>query len=99
MMVSDPCGDKLDPVLYMVIERFKESNPDSVGERFRQKGRMMPDGLKYVASWLEPSGDRCFQLMEADSLDLFDAWTCNWSDLTEFEIVPVQTSADFWASR
>jgi hypothetical protein len=86
-------------MLYMVIERFKGGNPDSVGKRFREMGRLMPDSLKYVSSWIEPSGERCFQLMEADSLEQFDSWTCNWSDLVEFEILPVQPSADFWSSR
>ena len=83
----------------MVIERFKDGSPDRVGVRFREKGRMMPDELKYISSWIEPSGERCFQLMESDSLELFEGWTCNWDDLVEFEILPVQTSADYWAAR
>ena len=60
---------------------------------------MLPDGLHYVASWLEPDGSRCFQLMETDRRELFDAWIANWNDLMDCEVLPVLTSADFWAKR
>lgn len=80
-------------MLYMVIERFKEGGV-SVYERFREKGRMMPDGLRYVDSWVEPSFERCYQLMETDDAALFPEWTKNWDDLMEFEIVPVITSLE-----
>jgi hypothetical protein len=86
-------------MLYMVIERFRNGDPTPVGERFKAKGRMMPEGLNYVASWLEPEGSRCFQVMETDRRELFDAWIANWNDLAEFEVIPVLTSADFWAKR
>jgi len=81
----------------MVIEQIKDV--DAVGERFRSAGRMMPEGVEYVASWLEPSGSRCFQLMNAPDADAFRGWTQHWDDLMEFEIVPVLTSADFWKER
>jgi len=84
-------------MLYMVIETFKDGNPRRIGERFQRDGRMMPEGLIYHASWLEPSGTRCFQLMESPDRNLFDAWTSRWDDLMDFEIIPVLTSADFWA--
>ena len=84
-------------MLYMVIEKFKHPDPRLVGERFQTKGRMQPEGLVYHASWLEPSGTRCFQLMETADPELFGQWTSHWDDLMEFEIVPVLTSAEFWA--
>ncbi len=63
--------------------------------RYKEKGRMMPDGLKYLASWwVEPSFDRCFQLMECDDPSLFQQWIVHWEDLAEFEIVQVVTSAE-----
>jgi len=86
-------------MLYMVIERFKDGNPKRIGERFHRDGRMMPDGLIYHASWLEPGGTRCFQVMETERRELFDIWMSRWNDLMEFEIVPVLTSADFWAAQ
>ena len=86
-------------MLFMVIERFKDGNPRRIGERFREHGRMMPDDVRYVASWIETSGDRCFQLMEAPSIEALVPWTSRWDDLMDFEIVPVLPSADFWASR
>lgn len=55
---------------------------------------MLPDGLKYLNSWVEENFDRCFQLMETDDASLFDVWIANWIDLVEFEVVPVMTSAD-----
>ena len=85
-------------MLFMVIEHFK-GGADAVGERFREKGRMMPSDVVYVSSWLEESGDRCWQLMEAPSLEAFEGWTRNWDDLMDFEIVPVLTSAEFWERR
>ena len=84
-------------MLYMVIEKFKHSDPHTVGERFQRQGRMQPDGLIYHASWLEPSATRCFQLMETSRPELFHEWTRHWDDLMDFEIIPVLTSADFWA--
>lgn len=72
---------------YMVIEHFAPGSKDKVYERFREKGRMLPDGLVYIDSWLEKEGERCFQLMETDDPSLFDQWTENWSDLVRFEIL------------
>ncbi len=84
-------------MLFMVIEHFKPGSLAQVGERFRTNGRMLPPGVQYVASWMEPSGARCFQLMEAESLELLQTWTSHWDDLVDFEITPVLTSAEFWA--
>jgi hypothetical protein len=72
---------------YMVIERFEPGAKEKVYERFREKGRMLPDGLIYIDSWLEKEGNRCFQLMETNNQLLFDRWTENWSDLVRFEII------------
>ena len=72
---------------YMVIERFAPGAKEKVYERFRKKGRMLPDGLTYVDSWLEKDGDRCFQLMETDDRSLFDRWIDNWKDLVRIEII------------
>ena len=81
-------------MLYMVIEHFKDRKSGAVYERFREKGRMMPDGLNYVDSWVEPNFGRCFQLMECEDPSLFALWTANWQDLMDFEIVSVITSKE-----
>ena len=81
-------------MLYMVIERYRDRNAAAVYDRAREKGRMLPDGLVYIDSWVEPNFDRCFQLMRCDDPGLFDVWTQRWSDLVEFEIVPVVTSKE-----
>jgi hypothetical protein len=80
-------------MLYMVIERF---NGDSVAvyERARDRGRMLPDGLKYVSSWVTADFARCFQLMETDDASLFDEWIMHWNDLVDFEVLPVRTSEE-----
>jgi hypothetical protein len=81
-------------VLYMVIERYL-SGPEPVYERVATHGRMLPDGLAYVDSWVaDGSLDRCFQLMETDDPALFGVWTSRWRDLVEFEVVPVVRSAE-----
>ena len=79
-------------MLYMVIERFKDA--PGIYKRFREKGRMMPDGLKYISSWIDRDFKTCWQLMETEDENLFEQWTDAWSDLMEFEIVPVRTSAE-----
>jgi hypothetical protein len=81
-------------MLFMVIERFRDQNAKAVYERFRERGRMAPEGLVYVGSWIEANFDRCFQLMECDDINLLQAWVLEWSDLAKFEIVPVSPSAD-----
>ena len=79
-------------MLYMIIESFKGGDPVPVYRRFRDRGRMAPDGLTYVSSWVTPDLGRCYQVMECDDRRLLDQWTASWSDLIQFEIVPVLTS-------
>ena len=71
----------------MVVERFKDA--PAIYARLREKGRMMPDGLKFVESFVAADLSRCFQLMETDDVSLFQRWVAAWSDLAAFEIVPV----------
>jgi hypothetical protein len=73
----------------MVIEYFRNQNAKAVYARFKEKGRMTPDGLNFVASWVSADLDRCFQVMECDDVTLLQRWAAAWSDLVEFEIVPV----------
>jgi hypothetical protein len=81
--------------IYMVIERFKDA--PAVYRRFREHGRLAPDGLHYLSSWVEDSLERCFQVMETDDRRLLEEWMSRWSDLVEFEVYPVITSLE--ASR
>ena len=73
----------------MVIETFKPGAKDAVYERFHHSGRMLPDGLHYIDSWLEADGDRCFQLMATDDPGLLEEWISRWSDLVGFEVVKI----------
>jgi hypothetical protein len=79
-------------MLYMVVERFKDA--PAIYRRFREKGRMTPDGLEYISSWIDADLTVCYQLMRTEDVSLFALWTDNWKDLMEFEIVPVRTSAE-----
>ena len=81
-------------MLFMVIERFKNRDAKPIYQRFQEKGRMLPDGLKYLGSWVEDNFDRCFQLMECDDPHLFEQWLVHWNDLADFEIVHVVSSAE-----
>ena len=76
----------------MVIEHFRD--PAAVYRRFRERGRMAPDGLTYVSSWVTPDLARCYQVMETADRRLLDQWMENWSDLIEFEVHPVMTSKE-----
>ena len=81
-------------MLFMVIERFKAGKAPEIYRRFRERGRMAPDDVAYVASWVDLEFERCFQVMEAESEARLREWTRHWDDLTDFEIVPVRTSAE-----
>jgi Protein of unknown function (DUF3303) len=81
-------------MLFIVIERFKHGDAKAVYCRFREQGRMLPDGLKYIESWTEANFDRCFQLMECEDPELFPEWVSRWQDLVEFEIVAVISSKE-----
>jgi hypothetical protein len=80
-------------MLYLVVEHFK-GDPAAVYRRFRDHGRMAPDGLHYVNSWVTDDLQRCFQIMECDDPSLLRQWMDQWSDLVAFEVLPVLTSAD-----
>jgi len=79
-------------MMFMVIEHFHRGKVQDVYRRFRDRGRMAPDGVRYVGSWVDLEFRRCFQVMEADDEAMLKAWTNNWDDLVDFEIVPVRTS-------
>ena len=81
-------------MLYMVVENFRGGDAVPVYRRFRDTGRMAPEGLRYVSSWVTTDFRRCFQVMECDELSLLEQWLANWSDLVEFDVIPVMTSAD-----
>jgi len=80
--------------LYMVIKHFRNGDAVSVYRRFRDRGRLAPEGLSYVSSWVNDNLSRCFQLMETEDRTLLDEWMESWSDLVEFEIHPVISSAE-----
>jgi hypothetical protein len=84
-------------MLFMVIEHFKDGDANRVRERFVRKGRMLPDGVIYHASWVDAANARCFQVMEASDLDALKVWTSGWADLVDFEIIPVLSSQEYWA--
>lgn len=85
----------------MVIERFHRGDWRAVGERFRARGRQIPEGsgVSYVASWMAADGASCYQLMEAPERAALDPWIAAWADLGDFEVVEVRTSAEFWSAR
>lgn len=81
-------------MLYLVIETFRNGDPLPVYRRFRERGRLAPDGLRYVSSWVTEDLLRCYQIMECDDQSLLAQWMAAWEDLTEFTVIPVITSAD-----
>ncbi len=81
-------------MLFMVIERFRDGDAAAVFRRFRERGRMLPAGLRYLDSWVSSDLTQCFQLMESDDASLFGEWIGRWQDLVEFEVITVVTSAE-----
>ena len=85
-------------MLFMVIEHFKNGDPRPVYARFHERGRLAPPGLTYVNSWVTSDRSTCYQVMESPTRELLDAWIAAWSDLVDFEVFPVITSAEAAAS-
>ena len=81
-------------MLFMVIETFRNHDGKAIYRRLRDRGRQMPDGLSFVSSWVQADMGRCFQLMECDDITLLQRWVVQWSDLMDFEIVPVVAGKD-----
>ena len=81
-------------MLYLIVEQFRGGDAVPVYRRFRDQGRLAPQGLRYVASWVTSDFRRCFQVMECDDRALLDQWMERWRDLAEFEVIPVMTSAE-----
>lgn len=81
-------------MLFLVIEHFKNRDPVPVYRRFRDHGRLAPEGVRYVSSWVDENLEKCFQVMDADSRELLDEWIKNWEDLVEFEVCSVITSTE-----
>ncbi len=82
-------------MLFMIIERFRDNDMVPVYKRVRDEGRMLPEGLRYIDSWVEANFNRCFQLMECDELRLLQEWALKWRGSgVEFEIVPVVPSSE-----
>ncbi len=79
--------------LYMIVESYRKGDPVPVYRRFRERGRLAPEGLRYVDSWVSTDLKRCFQLMECEDRQLLEQWIANWQDLVQFEVIPVITSA------
>ena len=79
-------------MLYLIIERFKGGDPVPVYRRFRDRGRMAPEGLRYLSSWVTTDFHSCYQVMECDEATLLERWIAQWNDLVDFEVIPVVTS-------
>jgi uncharacterized protein DUF3303 len=84
----------MDTTLYMVVEHFRNGDAVPVYERFRARGRMAPEGVTYISSWVDVTLTRCYQVMQTNDRALLDAWMANWTDLVEFEVHEVMTSAE-----
>jgi hypothetical protein len=80
--------------LYMVVEHFRNGDAAPVYRRFKERGRLAPDGLKYISSWVNEGLSTCFQVMESPDRSLLEEWMHNWADLVEFEVHPVMTSQE-----
>ena len=81
-------------MLYMIIENFRDGDARPVYRRYRDRGRLAPDGLRYVSSWVTSDLRRCYQVMECDDVGLVEEWMRQWQDIVDFECIPVMTSAE-----
>lgn len=81
-------------MLFMIVEHFKNADPVPVYRRFLERGRLAPEDVLYVGSWVTPDLSRCFQIMDAPNRARLDEWIANWSDVADFDVTPVMTSAE-----
>lgn len=81
-------------MLYMVVETYRDGDARPVYRRFRDRGRLAPDGVRYIASWVTTDLRQCYQVMECEDPALLDAWMAAWRDIVDFDVVPVMTSSD-----
>lgn len=81
-------------MLLMIVEHFRGGDPRPVYERFRERGRLAPEGLEYCGSWVTTDLTRCYQVMECPQRELLDEWMVQWDDLVDFEVVEVVSSSD-----
>ena len=81
-------------MLFMIVEHFRGGDPRPVYERFRERGRLAPEGLEYRGSWVTTDLARCYQVMECRQRELLDEWMVQWDDLVDFEVVEVVSSSD-----
>jgi hypothetical protein len=81
-------------MLYMVIERFYPSRVGDIYQRYDEKGRMLPEGVEYINSWIQEDLSTCYQVMKADNTELLRQWADIWGDLAQFEFIPVLTSVE-----
>ena len=79
---------------FMIVEQFRNADPLPIYRRFRDHGRLAPEGLRYIASWVDETLQRCFQIMETDDRRLLDQWMENWSDIADFQVFPVMSSKE-----
>jgi hypothetical protein len=84
-------------MLFMVVEHFRGGDPRPVRDRFERSGRMMPAEVLYHASWIDPEGADCYQIMEAPDRSSLDQWIANWADIIDFRVVAVLAPSDYWA--
>ena len=79
---------------FMIVERFRNGDPVPVYRRFRDEGRLAPEGLRYVASWVTEDLTQCYQIMECDHPELLETWLSRWEDIVDFDVIPVISSAE-----
>jgi len=81
-------------MLFMVIETFRNQNAEAIYARFREQGRMTPEGVTFLNSWVSADLGRCFQIMECDDIAKMQSWVARWTDLVSFEIVPIAAGGE-----
>jgi mannose-1-phosphate guanylyltransferase len=81
-------------MLYMIIEKFHTGKAKALYDRFDENGRMLPEGVSYINSWIDEQISICYQVMESDSDEKIHQWISKWNDIVDFEVIPVISSAD-----
>ena len=81
-------------MLFMITYAFGPDVRNTAQERFKKTGGMPGAGVKMHGRWHALGGGHGFLLAESNDGVAIGKWMQEWTDLLEFEVVPVNNDED-----
>lgn len=70
---------------------YSTDHRDTVRPRFKETGAPPPPGVDMLGRWHNAAGNGGFFLVETDDPVALARWLQEWTDVIDFEVVPVVT--------